>query len=114
MTPLEYSDRLLRKSMQRRGPYSYFTFSPTVFSRRTIRYMKNEQFLFFTVRDAVYDNEQTLSQLKALADDTRFRIVSLLKERGVQQGSDIAREMDITPPTVSHHMKILREAGFVN
>ena len=115
MAPLEVSDLLLRKTMYRRGPYSFYTFSPTVFSRfQAARYMREEQFLFYTIRDGVYDNERTLSQLKALADDTRFRIITLLKERGILQGSDIARAMALTPPTVSHHMKLLREAGLVN
>lgn len=115
MTPLEYSDKLMRKKMWRRGPYSFFTFAPTVFSQfRTVRYMGGEQFLFFTVQDAVYDNEKTLKQLKALADDTRFRIIELLKDYGGLQGLDIVRRTGLSASTVSHHMKLLREAGLVH
>ena len=115
MAPLEFSDALMRKKMWRRGPYSFYAFAPTVFSdRRAVRYFKTEQYVFFAVQDAVYDNEHMLKQLKALADDTRFRIVALLKERGGLQGSDIAHIMGISASTVSHHMKVLREAGLMH
>jgi len=115
MSPLDYSDKLLRKNMRRRGPYKFFTFSPTVFSRyRAVRYFGAQQFLFFAVKDVVYDNEFMLKKLKALADDTRFRIVVLLKEKGGLQGSDIIDATGLSASTVSHHMKTLREAGLVH
>ena len=115
MTTLEYSDMLLRKSMWRRGPYSFYAFAPTVFFRyRAVRYIGTEQYLFFAIQDAVYDNEHILRQLKALADDTRFRIVALLKERGGLQGSDIAYITGLSASTISHHMKVLREAGLMH
>ena len=115
MTPLEYSDVLMRKNMWRRGPYSFHAFAPTVFfSRRAVRYFVTEQYLFFAIQDAVYDNEHILRQLKALADDTRFRILALLKERGGLQGSDIAHITGLSASTVSHHMKVLREAGLMH
>jgi len=115
MTPLEYSDMLLRKNMKRRGPYSFYAFAPTVFFRyRAARYIGTEQYLFFAIQDVVYDNEHMLRQLKALADDTRFRIVALLKERGGLQGSDIAYITGLSASTISHHMKVLREAGLMH
>jgi len=114
-SPLEYSDKLLRKKMWRRGPYSFFAFAPTVFSRyRAVRFFGARQFLFFAVQDVVYDNEFTLKKLKSLADDTRFRIISLLKEKGGLQGSKIVETTGLSASTVSHHMKNLREAGLVN
>jgi DNA-binding transcriptional ArsR family regulator len=114
-TPLEYSDELMRKNMWRREPCSFFSFAPTVFiSRRSVRYFGSEQHLFFAIEDATYDNDIMLRQLKALADDTRFRIVALLKERGCMQGSDIAHTMGVSASTVSHHMRILRQAGLLH
>ena len=111
--PMDYSDQLMRKDIKRRGPYSFFTFSPSVFAYRTIRFMKEEQFLFATLRDALYDNAYILTALKAITDDTRFKIIALLKERKTMQSVDIAAEIGITPPTVSHHMKILKAARLV-
>lgn len=50
---------------------------------------------------------------KAMADETRQRVMSLLCCRWLCVG-DIVEAMDgISQPTVSHHLAILREAGLV-
>lgn len=50
--------------------------------------------------------------LKALADETRLRILeSLLAEEKCV--SDLVRELGCTQPHVSHHLRILRESGIV-
>ena len=49
---------------------------------------------------------------KALADPTRIRILALLA-RGPLHGQALAGKLGITPPTVTHHMAKLREAGLV-
>ncbi len=51
--------------------------------------------------------------LKALADQTRRDILSLLKERGVLTAGEIADEFDITKASISHHLKILKDAKLV-
>lgn len=48
----------------------------------------------------------------ALADPTRRRIVELLAQREYAAG-DLARRFDMTPPAVSQHLRLLREAGLV-
>ena len=48
----------------------------------------------------------------ALADPTRRRIFEMLAERELAAG-DIARRFDMTPPAVSQHLKILRNAELV-
>jgi DNA-binding transcriptional ArsR family regulator len=48
----------------------------------------------------------------ALADPTRRRIVEMLAERELAAG-EIARRFDMTPPAVSQHLKILRNADLV-
>lgn len=51
---------------------------------------------------------------KAMADETRQRVMRLLCCRWLCVG-DIVQEMhDISQPTVSHHLGILREAGLVH
>jgi len=115
MTPLELSDKLMRKKMFRRGPFSKFIFAPTVFNnRKVVRYIGEKQILFRNIQDTAQDNELLLKQLNALADDTRFRIVALLKEYGLMQGTDIVDKVSLRSSTVSHHMKILRESGLVS
>jgi DNA-binding transcriptional ArsR family regulator len=48
----------------------------------------------------------------ALADPTRRRIVELLADREYAAG-DLARRFDMTPPAVSQHLRLLRDAGLV-
>jgi DNA-binding transcriptional ArsR family regulator len=48
----------------------------------------------------------------ALADPTRRRIVEMLAERELAAG-EIARRFDMTPPAVSQHLKILRNANLI-
>jgi len=50
--------------------------------------------------------------LKVIADETRLRILGLLAERPYV-GKEIAGALDLTPPTVSHHMRKLVDAGIV-
>ena len=48
----------------------------------------------------------------ALADPTRRRIVELLADREYPAGV-LARRFDMTPPAVSQHLRLLRDAGLV-
>jgi DNA-binding transcriptional ArsR family regulator len=49
----------------------------------------------------------------ALADPTRRRIVEMLAARELPAG-EIARRFDMTPPAVSQHLRLLRDAGLVH
>jgi ArsR family transcriptional regulator, arsenate/arsenite/antimonite-responsive transcriptional repressor len=51
----------------------------------------------------------------ALGDPVRLRIVSMLaaSEAGAACGCDLEGPLGLSQPTVSHHLKILREAGLV-
>jgi DNA-binding transcriptional ArsR family regulator len=51
-------------------------------------------------------------QLRALADDTRARIVSLLRERAAST-TELAEAMEIPKGTVGHHLKVLESAGLI-
>ena len=53
---------------------------------------------------------------KALGDPVRLRLVSLI---GAHQGGevcvcDLTSAFDLTQPTISHHLKVLREAGIID
>ena len=53
--------------------------------------------------------------LRALADDTRLRIVSLLAGSPAPVCvCDIEARFELSQPTISHHLKILRQAGLVS
>ncbi|MCE5258323.1 MAG: metalloregulator ArsR/SmtB family transcription factor [Chloroflexi bacterium] len=58
-------------------------------------------------------NAVMLARLKALADPTRLAIIELLKQ-GTQCNCEIAPALDLSLSLVSHHMRILREAGLVS
>lgn len=53
--------------------------------------------------------------LAALADPTRLRIVSILLDApdGSCCGCDLEQPLELSQPTISHHLKVLREAGLV-
>jgi DNA-binding transcriptional ArsR family regulator len=53
-----------------------------------------------------------MDAFEALADPTRRRILEMLSERELAAG-EIARRFDMTPPAVSQHLKILRNADLV-
>jgi DNA-binding transcriptional ArsR family regulator len=50
---------------------------------------------------------------KAIADDTRRKILEFLSE-GESAAGDIASRFDISKPAISNHLKILKEADIVN
>jgi ArsR family transcriptional regulator len=49
---------------------------------------------------------------KAMADDTRQRILEMLLEAEMCVG-DIVEAFDVSQPTISHHLNILRQFGLV-
>lgn len=56
--------------------------------------------------------DELLNALKALADPTRLRILSYLRE-GPSTPSELAKVLRLRPPTVIHHIHNLRLAGLV-
>ena len=57
---------------------------------------------------------QVVTRLKALADETRLRMLALL----IQQGTplcvcEITPRFNLSQPTISHHLRLLREAALV-
>ena len=51
-------------------------------------------------------------RLKAIADPTRLALVALLAQ-GPQTVTELASRFDVAQPTMSNHVKLLREAGLV-
>ena len=52
------------------------------------------------------------SLFKALNDPTRRQILELLKEKDLTAG-EIADQFNISKPSISHHLDLLRQAGLV-
>lgn len=49
----------------------------------------------------------------ALADPTRLAIIARLAEEGEVDATELARPFDISQPSVSRHIKVLEEAGWI-
>ena len=54
-----------------------------------------------------------LAKLQALSNETRFKIVGLVREREMTAGA-IARRFRLTRPAVSQHIGLLRDAGLLD
>ena len=58
-------------------------------------------------------NLEPIEMFKALAVDTRVKIIELLKSEGPLGAKKIAELVNITPAAASQHLKVLRQVGFV-
>ncbi|MGG4458606.1 metalloregulator ArsR/SmtB family transcription factor [Brevibacillus porteri] len=56
--------------------------------------------------------DQLVTFYKALGDPTRVRILAILAN-GPLHGQALAGKLGVTPPTITHHMAKLRDAGVV-
>ncbi|MDD4291370.1 MAG: metalloregulator ArsR/SmtB family transcription factor [Clostridia bacterium] len=63
-------------------------------------------------RDAIINNGVLLEYMKALADGTRLKILNVLRNKSMRV-KDMASALNLTAPTISHHMYILLRLGIV-
>jgi ArsR family transcriptional regulator len=59
------------------------------------------------------EQEQLAARFKALADPTRVAIVNCLSAADEVCVCNLTDTFDLSQPTISHHLRILREAGLV-
>ncbi len=57
---------------------------------------------------------ELVKALKALADRKRFRMVQEIAESGELSCGQVAERCHLSQPTISHHLKILSDAGVLN
>ena len=63
---------------------------------------------------AAQDAERLATWFGVLADPTRLRLLSLIATAGEACAAcDLVEPLGVSQPTVSHHLKVLREAGLV-
>jgi DNA-binding transcriptional ArsR family regulator len=55
-----------------------------------------------------------MDTFSALADPTRRQILELLAREGPTSATEIAERFPISPPAISQHLKVLREAHLVH
>ena len=59
--------------------------------------------------------EDLARSLKAIADPARLRLISIISASEGQEACvcDLTDALEVGQPTVSHHLKVLTDAGFV-
>jgi len=62
------------------------------------------------------DADRLSTTLKALADPARLRLLSIVASSEGQEACvcDLIDPVGLSQPTVSHHLKVLTEAGFLS
>jgi ArsR family transcriptional regulator len=60
------------------------------------------------------ERQRVVALLKALGDGTRLEVFRLIagQENGICV-CDIVDRFDVSQPTISHHLKVLRDAGLI-
>jgi ArsR family transcriptional regulator, arsenate/arsenite/antimonite-responsive transcriptional repressor len=59
------------------------------------------------------DADVLAGRLKALADPARLRLLSMVLAAGECCGCDLTEPLALSQPTVSHHLKVLVDAGIL-
>lgn len=60
------------------------------------------------------ERERLVSSFKALADPTRLDIFHLIAAQTTPIcACDVVDRFEVSQPTISHHLKVLREAGLI-
>ena len=62
---------------------------------------------------AEHEREELAARFKALADPTRVAIINSLSAAEEVCVCNLTATFDLSQPTISHHLKVLREAGLV-
>lgn len=59
------------------------------------------------------DADLLAGALKVLADPARLRLLSLIADEGEICVCDLTEPLGLSQPTVSHHLKVLQQAGLL-
>ncbi|HWO60346.1 MAG TPA: metalloregulator ArsR/SmtB family transcription factor [Umezawaea sp.] len=64
---------------------------------------------------SVEESERLAKVLKAVADPVRLRLLSMISSHvgGEACVCDMSGAFELTGPTISHHLKVLRQAGLI-
>ncbi len=57
--------------------------------------------------------EELASTLRVLADPARLRLLGIIGRAGEACVCDLTSPVGLSQPTISHHLRLLRDAGFI-
>ncbi len=67
------------------------------------------------VRSLTHDQAEAIAPLfKALGDPVRLRLMSMIASTSEACVCDLTDDFAVSAPTISHHLRVLREAGLVD
>lgn len=100
------------------GPCSYATGSLGAYSQKGANLSVFFGLLFFALDDystnrKALNKERFVEKTKALGDSLRFDILQILQERP-HYVKELAERLNISSPSLSHHLRILFNAGFIH
>lgn len=119
LEPLALAQYIMGKTFRRTSFYQMYYFVPSYFfSTHRIRIFDSRTcVVIYGVNAPLEDHRERSAeleqQLKALSDRNRILILRMLAGKK-EYGAKIAEYLGITTATVSHHLEILKKAGFVN
>ena len=64
-------------------------------------------------KESEMTREEVAVICKAMSDTNRLRIIEMLTQ-GEKCGCNLLEELQVTQPTLSHHMKVLSDCGLVS
>ncbi|MBT2641467.1 winged helix-turn-helix transcriptional regulator [Bacillus sp. ISL-41] len=118
MEPLALAQYIMGKTFRRTSLYQVYYFIPSYFfAANRIRIFDSKTCIIIYGVDAPLVDYRKKSaelevQLKALSDRNRILILRMLT-RNKEYGAKISEYLGITTATVSHHLELLKKAGFV-
>lgn len=113
--PLELSQKIMGKTFKNRGPYKDYIFIPSYFINiKAIRFFVKDQILIYSIHHEDFAKKDIINILKTISDETRFEIIAILSKEDSMMGKDLASRLNLSTPTISHHMDKLKETGFIN
>ena len=59
-------------------------------------------------------DQELMRMLQAVGDPVRMELVFLVGRRGPMNVTDIASHFKLSRPAISHHLKVLKDAGVLN
>ncbi len=117
--PLSFAQELMGKPFWNIADYSNYEFIPVNYiSPFSMRLMDDQTMIYIQSIEKVKRNQDEyldsiLDPLKSISDATRLKILKMLYMHPMY-GKEIADALNLTTPTVSHHLDALNQQGLVN
>lgn len=117
--PLSYGQELMGKPFWNIADYEHYEFVPVYFvSPYRLRLMDDQRMIYIQglhrkPGSQLQTSEDMAEVMKLLSDSNRLKILKMLYMKPMY-GKEIAEATGLTTATVSHHLEVLKQKGFIN